>query len=117
MNSHPDKHGNPLRRFPSDLLAVIGLPVVITMVALGWITSVHGEAWLWAVAISFAIAVCGAVLLFMAKLPLYRQGQFCTFGIETIPEPLRGFYRWGCRCAIAGCVMLLLLLIGSVSWR
>jgi hypothetical protein len=117
MNNRPDKNCNSLRHFPSDMSVVLGLPIVVTMVAASWVMSLHGEAWLWAVAVSFGIAMFGAVLLFFAKFPLYRQGRFYSFGIEAVPESLRGFYRWGCRCAIVGCVLMLFLLVGSILWR
>ncbi len=81
------------------------------------VLSVHGTAWIWAAAVSFGIAVLGAALLFIAKLPLYRQKRFFTFGIRSLPESSHGYYRWGCRLSILGCVLMLLLWLGSTIWR
>jgi len=117
MSTPSDKNTNSLRHFPADLLTVLALPVVGTMLAVSWVLSLHGSAWLWAAALSFVIAILGAALLFVAKLPLYRQRRFFSFGIHNLPQSSHGYYRWGCRCAIVGCVLMLLLWMGSFSWR
>ena len=110
-----EKNGNLLRHFPADLLTALGLPIVATMLAVSWVLSLHGAVWLWAAVVSFGIAVVGATLLFVAKLPLYRQRRFFTFGVQALPPSSHGYYRWGCRCAIVGCALMLLLWIGSLS--
>jgi hypothetical protein len=117
MSDRPDKDCNSLRHFPPDLLAAFALPIVVTALAISWVMSLHGAAWLWAAGTSFSIAMLGAIFLFIAKLPLYRQGRFCTFGIQELPQSSHGFYRWGCRCAILGCILMLFLWLGSISWR
>ena len=45
------------------------------------------------------------------------QTDFFTFGIQALPQSSHGYYRWGCRCAIVGCVLMLLLWMGSIAWR
>jgi hypothetical protein len=117
MRTPPEKNGNLLRHFPPDLLTALGIPVMATMLTLSWILSLHGSAWLWAAVASFGVAMLGATLLFVAKLPLYRQKRFFAFGIQALPQSSHGYYRWGCRCAVVGCALMLLLWIASLSWR
>jgi hypothetical protein len=117
MSMRLEKSDNSLRHFPPDLLTALALPVVVAMLVASCVLSLHGTLWLWAAAISFGIAVIGAALLFIAKLPLYRQRRFFTFGIQNVPQSSHAYYRWGCRLAIFGCALMFLLWIGSFSWR
>jgi hypothetical protein len=117
MSMPPDKQDYSLRNFPPDIFAALGLPIAITAIFFSWFLSVHGTAWICMAAVSFGIAVLGAVLLFIAKLPLYRQKRFLTFGIQALPESSHAFYRWGCRCANLGCVLMFFLWLGSTLWR
>ncbi len=116
MDSTSKQVDYSLRNFPPDLIAVLGLPVAIMAILFSSLLSLHGTAWMWAAGVFFGIAVFGAALLFIAKLPLYRQKRFFTFGIEALPESSRGFYRWGCRCSIVGCALMLLLWLSSTIW-
>ncbi len=43
--------------------------------------------------IALILAIVGLTLLFLAKLPLYRQGEFFTFGSKAMPEKSRRVYR------------------------
>lgn len=117
MNVPAEKQDYSLRNFPPDIPAALGLPIAIVAVFFSWILSVHGTAWIWAVAVSFGIAVLGAALLFIAKLPLYRQKRFFTFGIQSLSVSSHGYYRWGCRLSILGCVLMLFLWLGSAIWK
>jgi hypothetical protein len=117
MSTSSDRNNNSLRHFPPDLLTALALPVVVPILVASWLLSLHGTPWLWAAAISLGIAAIGAALLLVAKLPLYRQRRFFTFGIQAVPQSSHGIYRWGCRLAIGGCVLMLLLWLGSFSWR
>jgi hypothetical protein len=117
MNTPPEKKDYSLRNFPPDLLTVLGIPILAAMIFFSWLLSVHGTTWICAAAASFGIGVLGATLLFLAKLPLYRQGRFFTFGIGALPESSHGLYRWGCRCSIAGCILMFFLWLGSTAWR
>ncbi len=61
----------------------------------------------------FVVALFGAgvglSLIFYAKLPLYRQRDFLTFGDGAIQEQRRGHYRWGYRCVFLAFTLLLFL--------
>ena len=117
MTKQPNKPDYSFRNFPPDMLAALGLPVAIIAISASWILSIHGLAWLWAAGISFAVAVLGAVLLLIAKLPLYRQRHFFTFGIQALPESSHIIYRWGCRCSISGCAVMLILWLAAALWK
>ncbi len=55
----------------------------------------------------------GGFLIAYAKLPVYRSGRFFTFGLNSVPEHLRGFYRWGWRVFLFGVVLSLCLLLSK----
>src|SRR5262245_24811550 len=91
-----------LRNFPLDLLAVSGFPVVIVAGGVSSLLSARGTTWVVAAVASLSVALLGAALIFVAKLPLYRERRFFSFGFRAIPESRHGFYRWGCRLSILG---------------
>ena len=54
----------------------------------------------------------GIVLLFFAKLPLYRQGKLWTFGSSGLPEKNRRLYRIAYWFIGAGVFFLVVMLVG-----
>ena len=90
------------------LVAVIAL---LTSQLLTFFTKLTGTRWIWCYAIGLVIAAIGVFLIFYAKIPLYRQRRFFTFGSGALPERRRGFYRWGYRCVIFAVALLLCLLL------
>lgn len=84
----------------SGLLASAGLSVVFALR--------EGQWWLPASALAFA--GIGIVLLFVSKLPLYRQRRFFTFGPSLLDERHRRLYHWGFDFLIAGGAITMLLL-------
>jgi hypothetical protein len=117
MTSPADKPDYSLRTFPPDLFAALGGPVAVIGILASLLLSLPGPAWLCAAGTSFCVAVLGAILLFIAKLPLYRQGRFFTFGIKTLPASSHRAYRWGCRCSVLGILAMLLLWLASTLWK
>jgi hypothetical protein len=85
--------------------------VVVTSQVLGFFTGLHGESWIWCFGFGLSVAAVGATLIFYAKLPLYRQRRFITFGSQALPQNKRSFYRWGYRCTIFAVVLLLWLFL------
>lgn len=61
--------------------------------------------------IGFASAIIGVVLLFLARLPLYRQGRFLTIGPRDLDESHRRLYFWAYRFLIPSVCLLISLLI------
>ena len=76
-----------------------------------FLSTLSGTPWVWTYAIGLAIGVGGAALIFHAKLPLYRQRRFFTFGTQALPEHSRPFYRWGYRCVTFAVALMLCLLL------
>ena len=55
------------------------------------------------------VAGVGVCLLFWARLPLYRQGRFFSFGSRALPQSSIPFYRAAYVLLIPSAVFLLLL--------
>ncbi len=88
--------------------AVIAL---LTSQVLSFFTRLSGAPWIWCYGVGLAVATVGVSLIFYAKLPLYRQRRFFTFGSRALPESRRTFYRWGYRCALFAIALLLCLFL------
>ena len=89
---------------------LIAITALIGSQALSLITRFTGTAWI-CYAIALLVSIIGVSMIFSAKLPLYQQRRFFTFGAGAIPESRRSFYRWGYRCVIFAVVLFLLLLL------
>jgi hypothetical protein len=48
--------------------------------ALFWFRRLTGIPWLWCYGVALSLGVLGIGLLFYAKLPLYQERRFFTFG-------------------------------------
>lgn len=110
------KPASSLKNFPPDLLIASGIPFLAFALLSGWIFHLRGPAWIIAFSASLGVAVLGAVLLFRAKLPLYRQGRFLTIGAHDLPPSSQKLYRQGIRLAATGCVLAALLILASCLW-
>ncbi|HMC26380.1 MAG TPA: hypothetical protein VKM56_01160 [Verrucomicrobiae bacterium] len=88
------------------LMAVMALLASQVLFFFSWLT---GTRWICFYFAGLTIATTGIALLFYAKLPLYRQRRFFTFGSRVLPEARRPFYRWGYRCVAVAAALLLLL--------
>ena len=109
-----------IRHFPADLLFASGIPIAVVAIAvssLGSLLLLRGPEWIIAFSVSIAIALVGAVLIFRAKIPLYRKGIFWTVGLSDLPESSHSTYRWGIRISIIGCILAALLVFVSFLWR
>jgi hypothetical protein len=91
------------------------LPVVViailTSQVLSFLSRLSGAPWIWCYGIGLAVAAVGVSLIFYAKLPLYQQRQFLSFGSQALPECRRPFYRWGYRCVFFAVALLLCLFL------
>jgi len=102
--------GTFLEHWWFPLVAVVGL---LTSQLLTFFTGLTGARWVWFYAIGLAIGAVGVSLIFYAKVPLYRQRRFFTFGSGALPERRRHYYRWGYRCVIFAVALLLCLLLSK----
>src|ERR1035437_6958326 len=92
------------------LLTIAAVGIVTTWV-LNFFTRLTGMPWICCYFIGTGVAALGASLIFYAKLPLYRQRRFFTFGPKALPKQRRPFYRWGYTCAFLGALLLACLLL------
>lgn len=93
------------------VVGILGSPLLL------FFSGLTGTQWIWCYGIGLAVAPLGVSLIFYAKLPLYRQRRFFTFGSGTLPERRRSFYRWGYRCVAFAAALLLCLLLSSTLRR
>ena len=100
--------------FPPDWIALIGFVIfpIVGLCAglfLPWFTTVrHGNPIpLYA---SLLLACIGIVLLFFAKLPLYRQKKFFTIGARHLTGTHRKLYRLAYKFIGISIVLLLLVI-------
>ena len=92
-------------------MLVISIVGILTSQILLFFSRLTGTRWIWCYVIALAISAFGASLIFYAKLPLYRQRRFFTFGSRALSEQRRPFYRWGYRCIAFAVALLLCLLL------
>ena len=90
---------------------VVAVIAVLASKALVFFTRLTGTTWIWCYGTALFVAAIGVALIFYAKLPLYRQRRFFTFGSSALPESRRFSYRWGYRCVLFAVVLLLCLLL------
>lgn len=107
-------------KFPQDMLFILALwagPVIgVTFMVCffhGIANARRGDPTIYWIA--FGLAVFGLALLFIAKLPLYRQGKFLTFGSKELPEKYKGIYRIAYYLIVASVVIMLLIL--AMLWK
>jgi hypothetical protein len=97
-----------LEHWPFLPVAVVA---ILTTMILDFFTRLSGTPWIWCYGIGLAVAAVGISLIFYAKLPLYRQRRFLTFGSRALPESSRSYYRWGYRCVLFAVMLLLCLFL------
>ena len=112
MDTHRQSNGLAtfLEHWWLPLIAIIAL---LTSQLLTFFTQLTGTRWIWCYAIGLLVAAVGVSLIFYAKIPLYEQRSFFTFGSGALPERRRPFYRWGYRCVIFAVALFLCLLLSS----
>ena len=102
--------------FPPDLAALFGVHFIIGPALLcAWFLPLLSKfkrtgdlTFVW---FALALATIGTVLLFAARLPLYRQRRFFVFGSRQLDEKHRRLYRWAYKFIGASVGLLVLLLL------
>ena len=113
METH--KHSNGLWTFFEHWnLAFVAIVAVLVSQVLMFFTNLYGTPWICFFVASFALMILGGALIGYAKFPVYRSGRFFTFGVKSVPEQLRGFYRWGWRVFLFGVVLSLCLFLSRL---
>jgi len=103
--------------FPPDMAVLLGSFYIILPIAFFtalfcnhlWGAKRTGDPTL--VWFAIALATIGAVLLFAARLPLYKQRRFFVFGPRLLDERHRRLYRWAYKFIGASVGLLILLLL------
>ena len=100
---------------PSSVIALLSPFLIAVIGILGAMFLPHlvnarttGDATILYVAL--ALGIVGSVLLFLARLPLYRERHFFTFGPRALDNRHRQLYRWA-YLLIGVCAFLLVVLI------
>jgi hypothetical protein len=102
---------------PPDIALTYSLPFAIICISvlsgilLPLISRAHGKGDLLLLYMAFALGVVGIVLLAFAKMPLYRQRRFFTFGSRALDKGHRRLYHWAYRFIGVSVVLLLFLLL------
>jgi hypothetical protein len=94
-------------------IAIVAVIALVTSQVLGFFMPLNGARWIWFFLASSAFMILGGGLIAYAKLPVYRSGRFFTFGLNSVQEHLRGFYRWGWRLFLFGVVLSLCLILSK----
>lgn len=97
------RQGRGLRTFFEHgwLFVVAAATLLLASLGFSLLKAVEGAPRVWWGGVM--VAVAGAALILHAKLPLYRERRFFTFGSRALPEDRRRWYRWGYYClALAG---------------
>jgi len=108
MTGHSEKKS--FRNFPADMFVLSGLPIGGAALFTSGLLSFSHMAIRVAVGGALCLAILGACLLFWAKLPLYREGIYFSFGSSAIPKARKVFYYWGISLTCLGCVLALMLI-------
>ena len=92
---------------------VLIIVVCLTAEGIRFFVKLSGAPWNWFFVSSSTLLITGGGLIGYAKFSAYRNGRFFTFGLASVPESLRGVYRWGCRLFFIGVVLSLCLLLSN----
>jgi len=90
---------------------VAALTALVALQVINFLSHLTGTGFIWCYGIALTVSAVGIALIFYAKIPLYQERRFSTFGSAAIPEARRPFYRCGYRCVIAGAILLACLLV------
>jgi hypothetical protein len=93
---------------PPDLMILFVIPVIailagVLLPVLSYLKTTDAIILFYT---AFGTGVMGSVLLFLARLPLYRQRRFWTFGPGALPNFYRKLY-WLAYVTIAATLLLL----------
>jgi len=104
----------PGSQVPPDMLAMLGMTIVPLIAALltGMLLDPLFQAWSGdptMLYLAVVLAGIGIVLLFFARLPLYRQRRFFSIGSGALDPKHRRLYRWAYGFIGSGTILLALL--------
>jgi hypothetical protein len=103
--------------FPPDLLILSGVPIFAVALFSTWLLNLRGSDWIVAYAGSLVMSLVGAVMIFLAKLPLYRKRLYFTTGARLLSDSSRLLYHRGLRLSLVGITLSIILIAVSFLWR
>ncbi|MDB6072796.1 MAG: hypothetical protein JWO89_436 [Verrucomicrobiaceae bacterium] len=95
--------------------AVWLVPWPVAIAFLAWFPFNRGIPWIVGYAAAVLIVVIGALKLFRAKLPLYRQKRFLTWGPRGLPEAAVLLYWRAIRLLLVGMSAAVFLLLPKLT--
>ena len=104
-------------QFPHDLAALLGIYWIILPVAIlnsaifPWILRAKNESDTTLFWVAIVLGCIGSLLLFIARLPLYRQGRFSQFGPRGLDAAHRRLYHWSWLFIFPSILLLCILLL------
>jgi len=108
-------HKKPDRYLPSDWrflllwhFGVIPLGIIATIFVIALNKSRQGDTTL--IWVALAIGIVGTILLFFARLPLYRQHKYLSIGPRELPERHKILY-WIAYGFIGTCILILISIL------
>ena len=97
-------------QFPPDLGCLLVVPLVATLA--GFIVpllAIARQENTMFFLLAITVSAMGVFLLFLARLPLYREKRFFCLGSSALPESHRKLYRAAWKIILVGLGMLILL--------
>ncbi|HEV2327571.1 MAG TPA: hypothetical protein VGY56_02145 [Verrucomicrobiae bacterium] len=92
---------------------LLAIAVLLTWQVMEFFQNLCGIPWICFCAASFTLMICGAGLIGYAKFPVYRSGQYFTFGPKSMPNHLRKLYCWGWGVYLFGVLLSVCLLLSK----
>ena len=102
---------------PPDIAVVYGLPFLIIPIGLlaalllTLLSGARNNGDFTLLYMAFAPSAVGISLLALARMPLYRQRRFFTFGSRALDEGHRRLYRWAYRFIGVSVLLMSFLLL------
>ncbi|MGH8024109.1 MAG: hypothetical protein ACRED1_11035 [Limisphaerales bacterium] len=91
--------------------ALLAVFAIVILLIVDFFLNLREWPWIILCFASFALMICGAVLIGSAKPPVYRDGRFFTFGVNSVPDRSRRLYRLGWRLFLFGVSLSACLLL------
>ncbi len=94
--------------FPVDMAFLLAPFLVVIS---SFIVDLLGGLWITAYAGAMSIVAFGGTLIFRAKLPVYKDKRFLTFGVGALPSSSIPLYQRGWKWVFVGTFLAGLLLL------
>lgn len=99
---------------PGDIGHILLAPIIMAIAAcaslpvFSFVANARWNPLYWT---GLALSAVGLTLLFIARMPLYREKKFFVWGSRALPETSRRYYRWAYCLIVPGAALLILFLL------